>query len=88
MPDPFGVFYLDRVEDASNPGQIGLYPGWFIFGGDGGLELFAFDLTGTSPWPVLAFDGVDPKGSVRKVADDFTQFLLLIGSSNKNRHCG
>jgi len=82
MPEPFGVFCLDRAEDAGNPGQIGLYPGWFVFGGNGGLELFAFDLTGTSPWPVLAFDGIDPDGSVRRVADDFTKFLQLIGSSN------
>ncbi|MEQ5837988.1 SMI1/KNR4 family protein [Paraburkholderia acidicola] len=76
----YGQFCLDRAEDAGNPKQIGLYPGRFVFGGNGGLELFAFDLTGNAPWRVLAFDGVDPDGSVRMVADDFAAFLQLIGS--------
>ncbi|WP_175915341.1 hypothetical protein [Burkholderia diffusa] len=56
-----------------------LYPDCFVFCGNGGLELFGFDLTGAAPWPVMAFDGVNPEGLVQRVADDFATFLQLIG---------
>ncbi|PHP90557.1 hypothetical protein CFB52_010640 [Burkholderia sp. AU18528] len=77
--EPWGVFCLDDAETAGSVALSGLYPGWFVFGGNGGLELFAFDLTGAAPLPVVAFDGVDPEGSVQRVADDFATFLQLIG---------
>ncbi|MDR6496741.1 hypothetical protein J2797_006668 [Paraburkholderia terricola] len=73
----YDQFCLDRAEDAGNPKQIDLYPGQFVFGGNGGLELFAFDLTGNPPWRVLAFDGVDPDGSVRIVAEIVRAVLEL-----------
>ncbi|BFG81300.1 hypothetical protein PTKU46_93340 [Paraburkholderia terrae] len=82
LPDPYYVFCLDHAEHASRPENARLYPGWFVFGGNGGLELFALDLTGTSPWPVVSFDGIDPDGSVRRVADDFGKFLELVGASS------
>ncbi|RQQ22481.1 SMI1/KNR4 family protein [Burkholderia stagnalis] len=76
---PWGIFCLDDVETACSSAQATLYPGWFVFGGNGGLGLFAFDLTGGTPWPVVAFDGADPEGSTQRVADDFEAFLQLIG---------
>lgn len=81
LPEPYSVFCLDQAEYASRPENVHRYPGWFVFGGNGGIELFALDLTGTSSWPVLAFDGIDPEGSVRRVADDFGKFLELVDAS-------
>ena len=81
LPEPYCVFCLDQAEYACRPENVHLYPGWFVFGGNGGIELFALDLTGTPPWPVLAFDGIDPEGSVRRVADDFGKFLELVDAS-------
>ena len=82
LPDPYYVFCLDQAEYASHPENVSRFPDWFVFGGNGGLELFALDLTGTCPWPVLAFDGIDPDGSVRRVADDFGKFLEFVGASS------
>lgn len=77
--EPWCVFCLDDAATAGSPVQTTLYPGRFVFGGNGGLELFAFDLTGSAPWPVVAFDGANPEDSVQQVADDFAAFVQLIG---------
>lgn len=45
LPPPFHTLCLDGAESAAEPAQVelfkGLYPGWFVFGGDGGGELYA-----------------------------------------------
>jgi cell wall assembly regulator SMI1 len=78
---PFHNLCLDDAESAAEPGRVelfkNLYPGWFVFGGDGGGELYAFDLTGEQPWPVIRFDGIDPEGSVEDVAESFVSFMQL-----------
>ena len=55
-----------------------LYPRWLVFGGDGGGQLYAFDLTGIGPRPVIRFDGIDPQGAFEKVAVDFASFMKLM----------
>lgn len=54
---------------------------WFVFGGDGGGELYAFALTGEQPWPVVRFDGIDPEGSVEDVAESFASFMQLLATA-------
>lgn len=79
---PYYTLCLDDAATASEPERVELfkkiYPGWFVFGGDGGGELYAFDLTGDQPWPVIRFDGIDPEGSVEKIADSFIIFMQLL----------
>ncbi len=77
--EPWGAFCLDDAETACHSARTMLYPGRFVFGGNGGLDLFAFDLTCGAPWPVVVFDGVNPEGSVQRVADDFSAFIRLVG---------
>lgn len=85
---PYYTLCLDDVESASEPTRVelfkNLYPGWFVFGGDGGGEFYAFDLTGEQPWPVIRFDGIDPEGSVEKVAESFAIFMQLLAATNAN----
>lgn len=85
LPEPYFSFCLDSAEVASAPSQLSLYerlcPGWFVFGGNGGLELFALDFTGVKPWPVLAFDGVVPFGTARTIAPNFKAFLNCLQSN-------
>jgi hypothetical protein len=83
LPDPLFNFCLDPAETASDASQIRLFAeiasGLFVFGGDGGGQLFAFDLRGASPWPIVTFDEVDPSGSVLMAASSFAEFVALIG---------
>lgn len=89
LPVPYYTLCLDDAESASNPAKVelfkNLYPGWFVFGGDGGGELYAFDLTGEQPWPVIRFDGIDPEGSVEKVAESFAIFMQLLAATDAAR---
>ncbi|MCW1246535.1 SMI1/KNR4 family protein [Pseudomonas sp. SAICEU22] len=79
---PFN-FCLDSADTASDVEQIAIFhkiaPGLFVFGSDGGGQLFAFDLRGSEPWPIVTFDGVDLDGSIATVASSFTEFLKLVG---------
>jgi cell wall assembly regulator SMI1 len=86
LPVPYYTLCLDDAESASNSARVelfkNLYPGWFVFGGDGGGELYAFDLTGKQPWQVIRFDGVDPGGSVEMVAESFVIFMQLLAAAD------
>jgi hypothetical protein len=76
---PFN-FCLDPVEYAIDYWRSGTYTttGMFVFGGDGGSSLLAFDLSAAGKWPVVCFDPIDPKGSMQTVAADFESLLELI----------
>lgn len=83
LPDPFFTLCLDPAETASDLEQIEMFadiaPGLFVFGSDGGGQLFAFDTRGEAPLPIVSFDGVDPDASLCRVADSFAELLTLIG---------
>jgi hypothetical protein len=53
----------------------------FFFGCSGGGEYIAFDLRGTSPWPVVAIDmtNIDLSESVQVLAQDFSTFMEFVG---------
>jgi hypothetical protein len=78
-------FVLDSAEEAARNYQGKVFaedfPGLFVFGGDGGGELFAFDMRASKPWPVVMFDmtNIDLTESVRKIANDFAAFVTYLG---------
>jgi len=82
--DP-GYIVIDSAEDAASQKEKKtfeeFFPGFFMFGGNGGGELFAFDLRGSKPWPVVMIDmtNIDLKESVVRVAEDFRQLVPHIG---------
>jgi hypothetical protein len=71
---------LDSAEVALEYWRSGTYTmsGVFVFGGNGGGELLAFDLRNAGEWPVVAFDPIDPEGSIEVVAPDFDGLLALV----------
>jgi hypothetical protein len=71
---------LDSAEVALEHWRSGTYTmsGVFVFGGNGGGELLAFDLRNAGEWPVVAFDPIDPEGSIEVVAPDFDGLLALV----------
>ena len=74
---PF-VLCLDSAESALEYWSSGAYTaaGVFVFGGNGGTSLLAFDLR-MPGHPVVEFDPIDPAGSMTKVADNFQALLKL-----------
>ncbi len=73
---PFN-FCLDTAESALDFWESGTYTttGVFVFGGDGGGSLLAFDLSTAGKWPVVCFDPIDPEGSMETVTSDFESLL-------------
>ena len=73
-------FCLDSAESALDYWQSGTYTatGVFVFGGNGGGALLAFELRAPGKWPVVCFDPIDPEGSLEMVALDFESFLALV----------
>jgi hypothetical protein len=76
---PFNLC-IDSAESALEYWQSGSYTmnGVFVFGGNGGGELLAFDMRQKQPWPVISFDPIDPEGSVEIVAGEFSLLLKLV----------
>ena len=74
-------FCLDTAESALDYWRSGTYTtsGVFVFGGNGGGTLLAFDISSAGRWPVVEFDPIDPQGSIAMVARDFESLLALVG---------
>lgn len=71
---------LDSAESAISFWRSGSYTkaGIFVFGGDGGGELLAFDISQAGKWPVLCFDPISPNDSARVIASDFEGLLAQV----------
>lgn len=78
--DPF-TLCLDPAEAALDYWRSGTYTisGVFVFGGNGGGSLLAFEMNTPGEWPVVSFDPIDPEGSITEVAPDFESLLGLVG---------
>jgi hypothetical protein len=76
---PFNLC-LDSAEVALDYWNSGTYPvnGVFIFGGDGGGSALAFEMRGSTPYPVISFQLIGPEGTVEQVAPGWEAFLTLI----------
>jgi hypothetical protein len=78
-------FCLDSAEDALKykfeKTYEEFFPGFFVFGSNGGGEYIAFDVRSRRPWPVVAIDmtNIDLSESVEFIADNFGSFLRLVG---------
>jgi hypothetical protein len=83
-------FCLDSAEDATKykvtKSYEEFFPGFFVFGGNGGGEYIAFDLRGSKPWPVVAIDmtNINLSESVQLIAIDFPSFLALVGMEKQD----
>jgi hypothetical protein len=72
-------FCLDSAESALDYWLSGKYTkqGVFIFGGNGGGELLAFELGLMGQCPVVCFDPISPDDSTELVAASFEELLKL-----------
>jgi len=55
------------------------YPGYFVFGSNGGLESIAFDIRAARPWPVAMYDPTEGVESAVVIAEDMATFMSAIG---------
>jgi hypothetical protein len=82
-------FVLDSVDHTIDTNRNDLYafefPHLFFFGGNGGLEMIAFD-TQSDPWPVVMIDPIAGLSSVKVIAADFEAFLAQVGIPYPDDH--
>jgi len=71
---------IDSAESALEYWSSGTYTAAqvFVFGGDEGGLLFAFDLRTPGEWPVVEFDPIDPEASMRTIAAGFEHLLAEV----------
>jgi hypothetical protein len=81
-------FMLYEAEYASdlnqNADQRELYPGYFVFGSNGGLETIAFDTRAAKPWPIVMYDAVAGTESAVAIAKNMEDFVRAIGMTIKS----
>lgn len=76
---------LDSAEVTAEAWQSGsyseLFPGFLVFGSNGGGEYIAFDQRQGLPWRVVAIDmtNIALAEAVMPIATDFASFVALIG---------
>lgn len=75
---------LDSAEDALAYWKSSAYTiqEAFVFGGDGGGGLFAFDMRQFGICPVVCFDPIDPEGSIERIAPSFEKFIAMVEGDN------
>lgn len=73
---PFNLC-LNPAESALSYWKSGKYTvkGVFVFGGNGGGGLLAFDMRKPGHTPVISFDPIDPDGSNENVARNFEKLI-------------
>jgi hypothetical protein len=76
---PFNLC-LDTAEAALDFWKSGTstLEGVFVFGGNGGGELLAFDMRKPGNPPIISFDPIDPEGSIEHVASSLEDLMSLI----------
>lgn len=75
-------FCLDSAEQATKYVLLkNFFEGFFVFGGDGGGELIAFDMRGAKPWPIVSIDAAnaDLDEGAEVIAENFFAFLVAVG---------
>jgi hypothetical protein len=59
--------------------HLDLFPGYFVFGSNGGPESIAFDVRDGRPWPIVMYDPVAGVESAVVIAEDMASFVPAIG---------
>ncbi len=81
LPPLFFMLYEAEYTDELNQSadQRELYPGYFVFGSNGGMESIAFDTRGREPWPIVMYDPVAGFDSAVTIAKNMKEFIAAIG---------
>lgn len=80
------IFRLDEVQEIINLRKNEFYknefPNYLFFGGNGGLEMIAFDLR-KMPYAIVMIDPIAGEESAIEIAPNITEFIKAIGSEYK-----
>jgi hypothetical protein len=80
-PGWFQIWPAEKVAEWNQNYRVAEFiPGFLGFGSNGGGELFAFDMRGNKPWPIvmIPFDWMEP-AQAQPVADNFNEFVKKLG---------
>jgi hypothetical protein len=82
-PGYFVLWHPDEIETINSELRVGEYaPGFLGFGGDGGGEMLAFDMSGAVY--MLPMIGMEPQYA-NKIADSWSAFQQEIRKSGKSQ---
>ena len=80
------IFQLDRIREIISLAEDDFYrnefPNFLFFGGNGGLEMIAFDLR-TKPYPIVMIDPIGGEESAVEIAPTIAEFINAIGLEYK-----
>lgn len=81
LPPLYFVLYKAEYTNELNQSvdQRELYPGFFVFGSNGGLETIAFDTRAREPWPIVMYDAVAGTKSAETIAKKMEEFIHAMG---------
>jgi hypothetical protein len=81
-------FQLYSVDECialchSDGSTLEQFPTLMFFGGNGGLESIAFDLSVGPPWPIVTVDMIAGLDSVEQIAPNMAAFIDAIGDDTE-----
>lgn len=80
------IFCLDEIQEIISLLNEEFYqsqfPNFLFFGGNGGLEMIAFDLR-KKPYPIVMIDPISGEESAIEIAPNITEFINAIGFEYK-----
>jgi hypothetical protein len=82
LPPRYFVLYSVRECIALFQGNrhiIEQFPGFMLFGSNGGGEYLAFDIRVRPPWPVVMVDAVAGPETAEQIAPDMATFIQAVG---------
>lgn len=74
---------LDSIREVIDLNNTEFYkdefPNYFFIGGNGGIELFAFDTSRSQPWPIVMIDPIAGAESAIVISNSMESFINAIG---------
>jgi hypothetical protein len=81
------IFKLDETQEIISLQNDDFYkrefPNFFFFGGNGNIEMIAFDLR-KKPYSIVMIDPIGGEGSTIEIAPNITEFIKAIGLEYKD----
>lgn len=72
----------DIIEAISESFLTEFFPGYFFFGGNGGMERIALDVRSGAPRDVVMIDPIAGPSSAFPIAPNFNEFVQAIGGAS------
>jgi hypothetical protein len=81
----FMLYEAEYAQEVNqNADHRDLWPEYFVFGSNGGLEKIAFDTGTEQPWPIVMYDPVAGTRSAVTIATNMQELINAIGKDDQD----